>query len=308
LTIETDINDKRGTALVEEICKSTQNQNHHYIHCDVTDWQSQVNFFHKAIEISATGGIDAVVANAGTTDAQSTFEQPKGLDANTPPRPNLLAFNVNMIGVLYTTQLAIFYLPRNPRSENASPSSNPGEQGRDRHLLLIGSMASLGPLPGGALYTASKHGVLGLFRSLRSTAFFKGIRVNMLCPYYIDTPLIPTEGRLMLAGAAMGKPEDVVEAGTRLMADTRIVGRALVVGPKVKAKLDDKGMLVPDLIKDGKESAVWEAYADDWEEADVFATRFIRMLNLVQTARGKAGALSDLAKAAIRPLMGLFRR
>ena len=31
----------------------------------------------------------------------------------------------------------------------------------------------------------------------------------------MDTPLLPTEARFMLAGGAMGKPEDVVEAGTR---------------------------------------------------------------------------------------------
>ena len=54
-----------------------------------------------------------------------------------------------------------------------------------------------------------------------------GIRVNMLCPYFIDTPIVPATVRVLLAGGAMGKPEDVVEAATRLTADTRIVGRSL---------------------------------------------------------------------------------
>lgn len=138
--------------------------------------------FHKAIKLSPTGGTGAVVANAGTTDAHSTFERPHGLDTDTPPKPNLFAFNVNLVGVLYTAQLAIFYLPRNARSETVGSSSDPEARRRDKHLLLIGSMASLSPLPGGALYTVSKHGVLGLFRSFRSTAFFNGIRVNMLRP------------------------------------------------------------------------------------------------------------------------------
>jgi NAD(P)-dependent dehydrogenase (short-subunit alcohol dehydrogenase family) len=91
----------------------------------------------------------------------------------------------------------------------------------------------------------SKHGVLGLFRSFLSTAFFNGTRVNMLCPYYMDTPLLPTEARFMLGGSAMGKPEVVVDAGTCLMADSRIVRRALVVGPKVETRLSDEGMLIP---------------------------------------------------------------
>lgn len=130
----------------------------------------------------------------------------------------------------------------------------------------------------------------------------------MLCPYYMDTPLLPTEARFILAGSAMGKPEDVVEAGTRLMADARIVGRVLVISPKVKTRLDDEGMLMPELSKDGNETAVWEAYADDFEQVDVFAARFIRTLNLVQTARGWAGGLFDLLKAAIYPLVALFHR
>lgn len=79
------------------------------------------------------------------------------------------------------------------------------------------------------------------------------------------TPLLPTETRFMLAGSVMGKPENVVEANSRPMADTQIVGRALVVGPKVKSHLDNDGMLIPELSEDRKETAMWEAYADDFE-------------------------------------------
>lgn len=120
-----DINDKRGEALVEEVRGSTGNKNHHYIHCNVTDWQSQVDFFHKAIELSVHGGIDGVVANAGVTEKGPKFEEPVGLDADTPPKPNLLCYDINMTGVLYTTHLALFYLPRNPRSQNPSVSNMP---------------------------------------------------------------------------------------------------------------------------------------------------------------------------------------
>lgn len=86
----------------------------------------------------------------------------------------------------------------------------------------------------------------------------------MICPYFIDTPLIEAPGRLLLAGGAMGKPEDVVDAATRLMADTSIMGRALVVGPKVK--VDDDWQLIPKNEDRGQEKAVWECYADDFED------------------------------------------
>jgi hypothetical protein len=81
-----------------------------------------------------------------------------------------------------------------------------------------------------------------------------------------------------------------------------------VVGPKVKTRLDDRGMLMPEILKEEKESAVWEAYADDFEEVDAFAVRFIRMLNLVHAVRGWVGGLYDLANAAVYPLVSLFRR
>jgi NAD(P)-dependent dehydrogenase (short-subunit alcohol dehydrogenase family) len=287
-----DINSARGKALVEEVRAKTGSKNHHFIYCDVTNWQSQVDFFRTAAQLSPHGGIDAVVANAGIAEDRPTFEIPQGLDAETPPPPNLKCFEVDLLGVLYTAHLAIFWLPRNPDSGKTSSATSPAQQSRDRHLLLLGSVASIGPLPGQALYCTSKHGVLGLFRSLRSTAFVHGIRVNMLCPYFIDTPIIPIGGRLLLAGGAMGKPEDVVDAGTRLAADTRIFGRALVVGPKVR--IDDEWQLVPQTSENGKEVAVWEAYADDFEELEAFSSRFIRMLNRVEIARGWMGWASDM--------------
>ena len=80
-----DINDGRGKAMIEELRKETGNQNHHFFHCDVTIWQSQVDFFHFAAKLSPHGGIDAVVANAGIPDLPSTLELPENLDADEPP-------------------------------------------------------------------------------------------------------------------------------------------------------------------------------------------------------------------------------
>ena len=302
-----DISDGRGKELVEDIRKTSGNPNHHYLHCDVTNWQSQVDFFRSAVEFSPSGGIDAVVANAGITDALPTqFDNPQNLDADEPPKPNFKCVEVNLLGVMYTTHLAIFYLQRNPRPHSSNPSQTPGLNVSDKHLLLIGSVASIAPIPGQIQYAISKHGVMGLFRSLRSTtAFQHGIRVNMLCPYFIDTPIIPVGGRLLLAGGATGKPEDVVDAGTRLMADTRIVGRALAIGPKVR--VDDDWQLVPQTA-DGKEVAVWEVYAHDFEEVDAFSARFVKMLNSVERARGWAGWASDVVRAFVYPFRSWLQR
>lgn len=251
---------------MEEIRKSTGSQHHHFIPLDVTNWQNQVDFFREAVKLSPHGGIDAVVANAGVTDGLPSFDDPPETLATLeePPKPNFQCYEINLTGVMYTAHLAIFHLGRNPNSQKANPSTTPGSNQRDRHLLLIGSIASVAALPTQIQYCVSKHGVLGLFRSLRATSFMHGTRVNILLPYFIDTPLIHMEGRLLLAGGASGKPEDVVDAGTRFMADTRINGRALAIGPKVTVVNDYE--LVPKGSENGKETAIWEAYADDFEE------------------------------------------
>lgn len=302
-----DINDKQGKALVEEVRASTGNKNHHYIHCDVTVWQSQVDFFHQALKLSPSGGIDSVVANAGINGyGGQPFWDPVGLDADTPPAPDMKCLEVNLIGVTYTVQLALFYLQRNPNSAVADHKVQPAANRPDRHLLLIGSIASLITLPVLAQYNASKHAVLGLFRSLRSTAFMGGLRVNIILPYFVSTPLLASGARFLLAGGTIATPEDVVDVGTRFMADTRIVGRALVVGPKIKVRADNEWEVVSHQDKDGVEVAVREVFVDDFEAMEVFCARLIKLLNVVEAARGWRAFLADMFAAITYRVLLMF--
>ena len=180
-----DINVQRGDQLVREVKNETGNRNLHFFHCDVTDWQSQVQFFKDAIHVSPHNGIDTVVANAGIVDPAPTIETPEGLDAPNPPPPNLAVLDVNLKGVLYTTHLALYYLAKNPQSAPANPDCDPAKTFRDRHLLLMSSMAGLAPIPGQTLYAASKHAVVGLYRNLRCSSFVHGVRTNLICPYFM---------------------------------------------------------------------------------------------------------------------------
>ncbi|KAH8654947.1 hypothetical protein BGZ60DRAFT_151302 [Tricladium varicosporioides] len=300
-----DVNDARGKALVEEVRKATGSQHHHYLHCDVTNWQSQVDFFRDAAKLSPHGSIDGVVANAGVGDGSPWLDDPPATVETLaePPPPKLQCIQVNLIGVMYTAHLAMHYLPKKPSADKVPASLGPGPYTPDAHLLLVGSVASLAPLPTQIQYAASKHGVLGIFRSMRSTSFQRGVRVNMICPYFIDTPILPAAARVLLAGGAMGKPEDVVDAATRLMADSRIVGRALAIGPKVN--IDGEWQLVNN--KTGKETAIWETYADDFEEVDAFTSRLIRMLNQVERARGWGGWAKDMVLAIAYPFRSWWR-
>lgn len=293
-----DISVEKGDALAREMQKETGKESVHFVHCDVTDWQSQVELFKQAAKLSPHGGIDAVVANAGIAGADGV-QTPGDMSVAEPPKPNFKIVDVNWTGVLYTTHLAFYWLPRNPGSKDCSINSDPTKQCRDRHLLLLGSVASLAPIAVQPQYCAAKHAVLGLFRSLRASSHVQGVRINILCPYFIDTPIVAPIGRFALAGGAMGKVEDVVDAATRFVADSRILGRGLVIGPKVSVKQDADGQwqLVEKDAPGSTETAVWEPCADDWEDTDAFNRSMIRVLNAVQAARGWTGWAVDMVKA-----------
>lgn len=296
-----DVNVQKGDQLIRRLRKETANENLHFVHCDVTNWSSQVNLFKEAVKLSPHGGIDTVVANAGIASSKTEFEKPEELDAVDPPPPDLAVLDVNLTGVVYTSHLALYYLPRNPQSPAADPKCDPTRTYRDRHLLLISSIAGLMPLPGVPLYGASKHAVVGLYRCLRATSFVHGVRVNLMCPYFIETPLLGTASRLILAGGVLGNVDDVVEAATRFTADPRVVGRAVTVGPDLKVKQDDDGnwSLVEGQDSSGIEKAIWEIYPHDFKEADIFQRRMIGLYNRAAERRGLTGVVVDVIGALV---------
>jgi NAD(P)-dependent dehydrogenase (short-subunit alcohol dehydrogenase family) len=58
------------------------------------------------------------------------------------------------------------------------------------HIVNTASMAALMPGPGSVSYTMTKHGVMGLSTSLRAEATHLGVRVSVICPGVIRTPIL----------------------------------------------------------------------------------------------------------------------
>ncbi|KAB5562689.1 hypothetical protein GE09DRAFT_756003 [Coniochaeta sp. 2T2.1] len=306
-----DINPVSGAAVVASLPTPLidKQQKHHFIKCDVTVWDDQLRLFQEVVRLSPTGGIDAVVPNAGIYEKRSTatgrgFEDPVRLDQPGAPEPRLDVLKTNLIAVAWTVHLAMFWLPRNgPDGE------------RDRHILLIGSIAGISPLPGLPEYCAAKHGVTGLWRALSGTGWRHGVRSNLLLPYFTDTPMMPWQGMGLLAGAGVAEVNDVVEAGTRMMADEGIRGKALAVTAPVGVEGGDGGdgtrvlaegeeVKVVGTGKDGRgrREAVWEVMAGDYEHVEAFVWRFVRLMNALMVIRGWVGFLADCVR------FGWFRR
>lgn len=65
------------------------------------------------------------------------------------------------------------------------------------HVLVTASMAGIGGMPGDIAYTATKHAVVGLVKSLGATLQQQGspVCVSALCPGFVDTPWCPPRPR-----------------------------------------------------------------------------------------------------------------
>ena len=63
------------------------------------------------------------------------------------------------------------------------------------HIVNTGSTAGLLPAPGAVSYAASKCAVVGLSRALRIEAALNNVRVSVLCPGAVRTPILQSGGK-----------------------------------------------------------------------------------------------------------------
>jgi NAD(P)-dependent dehydrogenase (short-subunit alcohol dehydrogenase family) len=78
------------------------------------------------------------------------------------------------------------------------------------HIVNTASLAGLMPAPGMAPYATTKWAVVGLSLSLRGEAAPRGVRVSVVCPSGVDTPILDR-----------GMPSDLPRVATAEVTDTR---------------------------------------------------------------------------------------
>ena len=98
-------------------------------------------------------------------------------------------------------------------------------------IVNVGSVNSFLGFPSGAAYVASKHGLIGLTTSVSAELAPQGIRVNVVCPGFVDTPMHHRIRRLVgdevLDTALLprvhlrraGRPEEIARAIVFLCSD-----------------------------------------------------------------------------------------
>lgn len=134
------------------------------IACDVSDGHSVTAMFGKVNEAFGHGP-DILVNNAGI--AESALLTRTGNDLWRRIQ------GINLDGTFYCMRAALPHMI---------------EAGWGR-VINIASIAGKTGAPYIAAYSASKHGVLGLTRSVSQEVASKGITVNAICPGYVDTDM-----------------------------------------------------------------------------------------------------------------------
>ena len=103
---------------------------------------------------------------------------------------------------------------------------------REGAIVVTASLAGLTSMENDPLYALTKHALVGFVRSAAPQLVERGIRLNMVNPGIVDTPLLGDEGResLVASGFPLLRPEEVAEA-VLIAARDEEVGQAWVVQP-----------------------------------------------------------------------------
>lgn len=112
------------------------------------------------------GRIDILINNAGSLAGSDNF-------LSTTPAQWETSFQVNILGPMMLSKALI-------------PQMRENGGGR---IINIGSTGSLGAEPGFGAYTAMKHGLVGMTKTLAAEFGVDGILCNTVCPGYISTDM-----------------------------------------------------------------------------------------------------------------------
>jgi len=121
--------------------------------------------------------------------------------------------------------------------------------GRGGHIVNVASMAALAPIPGLALYSASKHAVRAFSIAAAEELRSSGVAVTVVCPDAVATPMLDLQvddpsAALTFSGGRVLTPREVAELLAGPVLDDRPIEIAL---PASRAWLARAANLLPGL-------------------------------------------------------------
>lgn len=202
-----DMNEEKGANFAAEL--KSQGAEAVFLKADVTSEEEVKNIFTTALD--TFGKVDILFNNAGIGSVKPT-EELKYAEWRK-------IVEVDLDGVFLVAQAAIKEFLKTGSGVIVNTASMYG---------WVGS-------PGSAAYNAAKAGVVNLTRSLGLEYAARNIRVNALCPGFIDTPILGETDRQGLTAATpmnrLGKPEEMAKAVLFMASDDSsfMTGNSLII-------------------------------------------------------------------------------
>jgi NADP-dependent 3-hydroxy acid dehydrogenase YdfG len=155
---------------------------------DVRDYAHLEVLVRSAVE--RFGGLDVLVANAAITDF--------GPIAEADPARWQAVIETNVLGVLYGVRAALPVML---------------EQGSG-HVVIVASVSGRVTYVGEPAYLSSKHAIVAFADALRMEVAEEGIRVSVIEPGVVETPLIHVHEAAseILPGITPLSPDDIARA------------------------------------------------------------------------------------------------
>ena len=184
---------------------------------DVTERATLMTALHS---FDSSWPVDLLVANAGVMAGTP----PSGLIEDAEAASDLLKTNVlglqNTVHSLLPTMM----------------------QRRKGQIAIMGSLAGFIPLPDAPSYCASKSAAMAYGLSLRAGLRDFGIKVSVVCPGYVDTPMAARESGTQPFKMPAKKAAEMIARGLEK-------DRALIVFPRLFGWLTRLGGILPDRIR-----------------------------------------------------------
>lgn len=146
-------------------CNATTGRSPDLVACDVSDADAMRMELQR---IDALRGVDILYANAGI-GGRAVLSSPDGEDDSLARS----VFGINTIGVVNTL----------------TPLLAPMIERRKGHLVVVSSVAAFVPLAQSPAYSAAKAAARTYGHALRRLASPHGVRVTVVSPGFIDTPM-----------------------------------------------------------------------------------------------------------------------
>lgn len=162
-----DLKNEEVDKILEEI--KSGNSKVMFIECDVSVYKQVESAIQKVTSIFGT--LDVALNNAGIGGEPNKV-------ADMSEQAWLKVIGVNLNGIFYCMKQELKQMVKQKKGVIVNMSSILGKVG----------------FPNSAHYVASKHGIIGLTQTAALEYSVEGIRINTICPGFIETPLLTNAG------------------------------------------------------------------------------------------------------------------